>query len=98
MKGLTAGVHEYFNILDSSHIAFCQALISPPATSNGGEEDRGSKGNIKWGVRLKGGENMDKRRELNRRSYFQGRGKKWEKERAKVPVLPRLSLTKRLLR
>lgn len=40
MKGLTAGIHEYFNILAASHIAFCQALISPPATGNGGKEGR----------------------------------------------------------
>lgn len=32
VKGPTAGEHEYFNILASSHIAFCQTLVSPPAT------------------------------------------------------------------
>lgn len=38
MKGPTAGIHEYFNILASSHIAFCQVPISPPATHNGEKE------------------------------------------------------------
>ena len=42
MKGPTAGTHEYFNILVSSHIAFCQATISPSATHNG-EKERGRK-------------------------------------------------------
>ncbi|KAF3696653.1 hypothetical protein EXN66_Car012331 [Channa argus] len=40
MKGLVAGIHEYFNILASSHIALCQALISPHATGNREKEGR----------------------------------------------------------
>lgn len=39
MKGPTAGIHEYFNILALSQIAFCQAPISPPVTHKGENED-----------------------------------------------------------
>ena len=41
MKGPTAGIHEYFNILASSHIAFCQAPIPSPVTHDEREEKRG---------------------------------------------------------